>query len=158
MSRRSGVPIERLTEPSRLVLWLAANDLDPGREATPTDLDRALHLREAIYRAGAAVARSLTPTEEDVRTINEAAAAGRPVPAWESGQDRWRLTGPDHLTDALAVIAHDAIRALGGAPARVKTCEGPDCAGLFLDTSRGGSRRWCSMNTCGNKAKKSRMR
>ncbi|MFI9004602.1 CGNR zinc finger domain-containing protein [Streptomyces sp. NPDC053541] len=31
------------------------------------------------------------------------------------------------------------------------------CAGLFLDTSRGASRRWCSMNTCGNRVKKARL-
>ncbi|MGP4017932.1 CGNR zinc finger domain-containing protein [Saccharopolyspora sp. 5N708] len=39
----------------------------------------------------------------------------------------------------------------------MKNCEGPGCAGLFLDTSRAGNRRWCSMNTCGNKVKKSRI-
>ncbi|MEU7880960.1 CGNR zinc finger domain-containing protein [Microbispora bryophytorum] len=33
----------------------------------------------------------------------------------------------------------------------------PGCAGLFLDTSRGANRRWCSMNTCGNKVKKARL-
>ncbi|MCL9761259.1 CGNR zinc finger domain-containing protein [Frankia sp. AiPa1] len=37
-------------------------------------------------------------------------------------------------------------------------CAGPDCRALFLDGSRPGRRRWCSMNTCGNKAKKAALR
>jgi len=36
---------------------------------------------------------------------------------------------------------------------RLKLCEGHDCAWLFLDTSKNGRRRWCSMATCGNSAK-----
>ena len=34
---------------------------------------------------------------------------------------------------------------------RVRKCEG--CIVHFLDTSKKGSRRWCSMNICGNKVK-----
>ncbi|NUS53740.1 MAG: hypothetical protein HOV66_02595, partial [Streptomycetaceae bacterium] len=60
--------------------------------------------------------------------------------------------------DALGVLAAEAVRVLGGPDrGRIKNCEGPGCAGLFLDTSRGANRRWCAMNTCGNKVKKSRI-
>jgi predicted RNA-binding Zn ribbon-like protein len=38
--------------------------------------------------------------------------------------------------------------------ARIRLCENPKCAGLFLDGSRAGIRRWCSMRTCGAAAKK----
>ena len=37
--------------------------------------------------------------------------------------------------------------------AEVKHCEGPSCVLHFLDTTRGGRRRWCSMAVCGNRAK-----
>lgn len=37
--------------------------------------------------------------------------------------------------------------------ADVKACEGPACTLLFADRTRGRSRRWCSMNVCGNRAK-----
>ena len=36
---------------------------------------------------------------------------------------------------------------------RVKLCRGRGCGWLFLDETRGGRRRWCSMATCGNRAK-----
>jgi predicted RNA-binding Zn ribbon-like protein len=36
---------------------------------------------------------------------------------------------------------------------RVKACEGPACTLLFADHTRGHTRRWCSMEICGNRAK-----
>ncbi|MGF6756964.1 CGNR zinc finger domain-containing protein [Paraburkholderia sp. GAS42] len=35
----------------------------------------------------------------------------------------------------------------------VKACEGPRCTLMFADHTRGHARRWCSMATCGNRAK-----
>ena len=35
----------------------------------------------------------------------------------------------------------------------VKACEGKICTLLFLDTTHGRARRWCSMTVCGNRAK-----
>ncbi len=36
---------------------------------------------------------------------------------------------------------------------RVELCPGEDCGWLFLDESKNRRRRWCSMETCGNRAK-----
>jgi len=41
----------------------------------------------------------------------------------------------------------------GEALARVRECGGTACNWLFLDESRNRSRRWCSMESCGNRAK-----
>ena len=35
----------------------------------------------------------------------------------------------------------------------VKTCEGASCTLMFIDRTRGRSRRWCSMGICGNRSK-----
>jgi predicted RNA-binding Zn ribbon-like protein len=62
---------------------------------------------------------------------------------------RWR--DPDALlmpvAEALArlVCAEDF--------SNVKACEGAACTLLFADHTRGHARRWCSMATCGNRAK-----
>ena len=54
----------------------------------------------------------------------------------------------------LISIARDAIVLFGSEMSeRIRQCEGETCALLFLDTSRSGDRRWCSMAGCGNKAK-----
>ncbi|MFF4340650.1 CGNR zinc finger domain-containing protein [Kitasatospora sp. NPDC001540] len=155
--RAGAAPRERLTDPGRLALWLHAAGLGvPG--VSPAELQDALALREAIYRAGLAVAAARHPDPVDAAALNAAATAGRPCPGLRDGLAVWRLGSEDPVADALAVLAADAVRALGGPDrSRVKACEGPDCAGLFLDTSRGANRRWCSMNTCGNRVKKARL-
>jgi len=40
----------------------------------------------------------------------------------------------------------------------VRRCADPRCTRVFLDTSRNGTRRWCDMGTCGNRAKAARHR
>ncbi|MGW0659894.1 CGNR zinc finger domain-containing protein [Streptodolium elevatio] len=158
VSDRAGrTPRERLTDTERLKMWLEAAGLDVA-DVSPTDLKDAVELREAIYRIGSAIAAGERPEPKDVRILNTIAAAGHAKAALDNERAGWHLTQTTPVGDALGVLATDAIRVLGGPDrGRIKNCEGPACAGLFLDTSRGANRRWCSMNTCGNKAKKSRI-
>ena len=57
-----------------------------------------------------------------------------------------------------------ARRALGARPpalavrGRVRECAGAGCGRLFVDTSKAARRRWCSMESCGNRAKVQRHR
>jgi predicted RNA-binding Zn ribbon-like protein len=54
----------------------------------------------------------------------------------------------------LSTLARDAIDLVTGPYARrVRECASDECALLFVDTSRPGRRRWCSMDGCGNRAK-----
>lgn len=155
--RAGAAPRERLTDPGRLELWLHAAGLAVP-EVSPREFQHALGLREAIYRAGLAVAVSRQPDPDDATMLNHIAAVGKSSPALDNGIAVWHLSTQAPVPDALGVLAADAIRVLGGPDrGRVKACEGPGCAGLFLDTSRGANRRWCSMNTCGNRVKKSRL-
>ncbi|MFI0898899.1 CGNR zinc finger domain-containing protein [Streptomyces sp. NPDC020983] len=155
--RAGAAPRERLTGPALLGMWLRAAGLGVT-DVSPRDLDDAVALREAIHRAGSAVAAGRRPEPRDVRTLNAAAAAGHAKAVLEHGRAAWRLTAAAPVADALGVLATDAVHVLGGPDrGRVKNCEGPGCAGLFLDTSRAANRRWCSMNTCGNRVKKSRL-
>ena len=36
---------------------------------------------------------------------------------------------------------------------RIRRCANDQCLWLFIDTSKGGTRRWCDMSACGNRAK-----
>jgi predicted RNA-binding Zn ribbon-like protein len=49
----------------------------------------------------------------------------------------------------------DALDLLRETPGRVRECAGERCPVLYLDTSRNRSRRWCSMEVCGSRAKAS---
>lgn len=154
--RASDRPHERLTTPAMLELWLDHAGLTISRQLQ-SGLNRAILVREAIYRVGVTRAAGSGPDQGDVALLNTTAAIGKPWLELEGERTVWRLRRETALDDALAVLAQDAIRVLGGPDrAHIKVCEGPGCAGLFLDTSRGTNRRWCSMNTCGNKVKKTR--
>jgi len=155
--RASAAPRERLSSHGRFKLWLHAAGLGVP-DVSPAELQDALDLREAIYRAGLAVTVTQRPDPGDAAILNRAATAGQPRPALENGLAVWHLSEEEPVPDALGVLATDAIHVLGGPDRdRIKACEGPGCAGLFLDTSRGANRRWCSMNTCGNRVKKARL-
>jgi predicted RNA-binding Zn ribbon-like protein len=56
--------------------------------------------------------------------------------------------------DLLVPVADDAADLLcEGDLSRVRKCGNPACVLFFYDTSRSRTRRWCSMRSCGNRAK-----
>jgi predicted RNA-binding Zn ribbon-like protein len=87
----------------------------------------------------------------DVAAVNAAARNTCRTPCLgPRGDLRWDDGEP--LTAALSAVARDAIELIGGPQAgRVRECAAPDCAFLFVDTSRSGARRWCAASRCGNR-------
>jgi predicted RNA-binding Zn ribbon-like protein len=131
---------------------------DPKQAASA--FRRAIRLREAIYRAFAAVADEQPPNDKDIESICSAfAEAGRRlsvVPGDDGIEMRWRLAAED-ASGLLAPIAFSASELLlCDDLKRLKQCR--SCGWLFLDKSKGGRRRWCDMKTCGNRAKVTRFR
>ena len=65
-------------------------------------------------------------------------------------------------TDPLALLSPFAAGLLQVvatvAPTRIRRCAATDCPRWFADSSKSGRRRWCSMSTCGNRAKAARYR
>ena len=58
------------------------------------------------------------------------------------------------LANLLGRIASEAALLLSSKQLRkLKKCSNPKCVLMFLDTSKSGKRRWCSMEVCGNRAK-----
>ena len=65
----------------------------------------------------------------------------------------------DPLDDALAGVAEPLVSLVAaGATNRLRICANDGCRWVFEDTSRTGRRRWCSMASCGNRAKAARHR
>jgi predicted RNA-binding Zn ribbon-like protein len=160
--RGTATASEELADSHALCAWVrqfgplqTAPDIPP-----PSAAAEARELRESIYELiqAARGARAADSCGNGARArINRAAAHPVPTPSIEaSGRIRWDADDPVRAT--LALVARDAIDlAASPAVARVRECAGPRCGALFLDSSRPGTRRWCSMETCGNRAKKSNM-
>jgi len=148
-------PLERIPDPETLARWCVEGRFLPAApRISASELASARLLREAIYRVACAVRQVRKPLPEDVATINIWAARGTLVPELTSDGQSADWKNERTLSPVLATIARDAIDMLARTPpGRVKLCADPTCRGLFVDLSRPGKRRWCSMNFCGNRAK-----
>lgn len=126
-------------------------------ESGPAMLTRALALREALYRLFHAQAEQREPQADDLALLGGflAEAAPRVALARIDGGYAWRVgEGRATLAGLLSPVLWSAIDLLGGARlAKVKRCANDACQWLFIDDSKNGSRRWCSMSSCGNRAK-----
>ena len=151
--RRGHRPIERLRAPEDLVRWFLEAGLGERPPAvTPLALRRAHELREAIYGALHEAMAGRTPERRDVRAINAAARRTPPAPQLDASGRRVRWAGS--WGAGLALVARDAVDLLASDRIdRVRECAASDCTLLFLDESRAGRRRWCTMARCGNRAK-----
>jgi predicted RNA-binding Zn ribbon-like protein len=145
-------PRELLAAPEDLAQWLvAAGMAESPTKVSNADLVAARALREAVYALAEAQIHGRAPAGQDVATLNRLADGPAAVP-WldDEGSAHWR----GDAAALLALLAREAVLLLGGADrARIRQCEAEGCALLFLDMSRAGDRRWCSMQGCGNKAK-----
>lgn len=132
-------------------------------EAARLVLERAVELREAIYRISASIVEGRTLAAGDLARLNFelSAALGRlQVRAGETGFDwRWADDEPS-LAHPLGPVARAAAEMLTNpeALAHLCRCEGDTCGWLFIDSSKNHSRRWCDMRDCGNRAKMRRHR
>ena len=142
---------ERLLAPEDLARWLVESGmLEVAPTVSPRQLAAARNLREAINR----LARpGIVPQPGDRDHLNRWAA--RPALAPQLRPDGGLEWVAERPVDAmLATIARDAVDLLSGPLAvRIRECGAPDCALLFVDTSRPGRRRWCSTEACGNRAR-----
>jgi predicted RNA-binding Zn ribbon-like protein len=145
---------ERLREPSDLGRWLTeARLLQEQPPVSPGHLRAARELREAVYRT-ARLAGSRRPDPSDVDEINRWAVKAPLAPRLAADGRTVSWTAARPVEAALSTIARDAIDLFSGPFAtRVRECARPDCGLLFVDTSRPGRRRWCSMEACGNRTK-----
>jgi predicted RNA-binding Zn ribbon-like protein len=157
---------DRLTSYAELVRWCGHAGALPARavpallaearrrpEAAARTLADAVELREALARLFAAPRRR----PADLALVNAllARAPARAAVVAAGRGYRWRdEDAGDPLEGPLWPIAWDAAALLtSDRRAWVRTCDDPECAWMFLDLSRTRTRRWCSMEDCGNRAK-----
>ncbi|WP_169542142.1 CGNR zinc finger domain-containing protein [Solirubrobacter soli] len=149
---------DALLEPDSLDRWGARLEV-AGSPGGPEELELARGLREALHHIFSALAREETPDEFSLARLRfayaQAVAAGTLSVREDGGYGLdWR---PDEPRRVRFAVAADAVALLGDPAriARLHRCPGRDCGWVFLDTS--GRRRWCSMATCGSRAKMRRM-
>jgi predicted RNA-binding Zn ribbon-like protein len=150
---------ELLTDADSLTRWLGVVLETDGIICGPAeDVAQARRVRAAIW-AAAHDRIAARPIQDSCRQIINAAAASEPCIPQLGPDATARLVHPIPVRQVLSSLARDAIDLFGGPLAgRIRVCEAADCGLLFVDQSRPGSRRWCSMQRCGTLAKVRRHR
>ena len=145
--------------PADLAAWLVERDLlAEGAQATAADLAAAKEIREAI--------RVLLLGHNEVE-VDDAVplavldAAARRVQlnvCFRDGTAQCEPAAPG-VEGALGRILGSVADAMSTPNwSRLKACRADDCRWIYLDTSKNHSRAWCSMSSCGNRAKVSAYR
>lgn len=169
-------PKEWLTTFDELLQWAVhagaidrqgAESLMAAGRARPAEAAEALReavaLREAMYRIFAAVAAGREPPADDLEHLNRALARALPRRRLQPRPGGFEWAWADDDATALdrplwPILASAAELLTSGDLARVRRCADHGCGWLFVDMSRNRSRRWCSMEDCGNRAKARRHR
>jgi len=136
----------------RFKRWLVAHGREPAaRRATTADLALARELRDEL-RIRLLAHHDGAP--QDARRLDALAATiGLAARFTEDGTVRLAPAGSGVrgvLGEVLAAVvraAHD------GSWQRLKICSSAACRYVYYDRSKNGSRRWCSMEVCGNRQK-----
>jgi predicted RNA-binding Zn ribbon-like protein len=164
--RATAHPAELLHSYADLSAWSAyAGLIDSAtatrlaRRGTDADLRAAIALREAIFEVFAAIGRKQMVPAAALALVQahyaEAMTVAQLAPR-EDGEDGydWRFAG-DEPGRAWWPVAVSAVRLITTGPLdRVKVCAAEEgCIGVFLDTSKNRSRRWCTLDGCGVDAK-----
>lgn len=165
--RRNPPPHNELfNSPWDIATWLLAAGLtDKGEAAAVAGirdrlfLDDVREVRESSYALFDAIASNAEAPSQPLGLLFSRAARG--LEARQVGWEGTRLALSSHQWKnpvlVSAFLAHVSIQAFFTLPrARLHAC--PRCGWLFVDTSRGGKRRWCNMRICGNREKIARHR
>jgi len=170
--------LDLLQSPEDVVTWLAAVGLPgdasfPELSSSPPNrrilLDEALWLRQDIFVITQSLVAGKLPPPQTVHALNRILIeSGRSFRLHsvvitseekrnERIQDQLVLSSDEHPSSELGVLQpialSAALLATEANPLRIRQCASEDCIYWFLDTSKSGRRRWCSMARCGNRAK-----
>jgi predicted RNA-binding Zn ribbon-like protein len=168
--RGSAAPVEQLGDLDGLFAWLAGPGGLGGAAVEPLAararrrpaeaaalFGEAIALREAIYRIFGALARGTVARAADLALLNRVLAdapARRRLVRSGDGYG-WRIDRPTVSAPSLLASvlwsAGDLLARGEGAP--IRQCANEKCLWLFVDASKGATRRWCDMASCGNRAK-----
>lgn len=124
------------------------------RNGEPTARADVKATRRALVSTRELIARILASPDDAAPWITDVDRALRAtVVSFDADALAIRITGTPAADEVAMAALLDALDLVGTRPERVRSCDHEACTLWFLDTSKAGRRRWCSMETCGNRAK-----
>jgi predicted RNA-binding Zn ribbon-like protein len=146
--------VEEITGPGALADWLRARGIPVEGELSDADVARAVTFREALRRFLLASTEGSEPPDDVLEVLRDA-SRDAPLQIDITEQGSCQTTPASQGVGALIaeILAASAAAQREGEWERLKVCPDQECLWAFYDRSRNRSRHWCSMDTCGNRAK-----
>ncbi|TMK82105.1 MAG: hypothetical protein E6G46_06610 [Actinobacteria bacterium] len=151
---RDDEDLEGFHTPGELKSWLVERELvGAGEPVHAADLTYAIETREALRRL--LLTNGGAPSDEQaVETVNRAATRGQLTLRFDVDGGSGLKPIARGVDGAIGTILAVAFAAMAeGSWSRLKVCPEETCRVAFFDHSKNRSRRWCSMEVCGNRTK-----
>lgn len=149
-----------LADDASAVAWLkAAGQLAPDFDAPAAALAGLAAAAQSLRAAAGRLIDLNKPRDPaDFAVVNAILEAGRPVRTMALDADANIVLRERRRDDSVASLLEPVAAALvhllvQGKLAQIRQCEAHDCTLRFLDMTKSGRRRWCSMAVCGNRMK-----
>jgi predicted RNA-binding Zn ribbon-like protein len=140
--------------PTALAVWLEERGLlQPGARVTRADVVFARDVREAIRQLLLAHNDCAVEDVVPLAVLDVAAKRGRLAARFANGSVRLEPTAPGVAGAVGQILGCVADAMADGTWGRLKACRADDCQWGYLDSAKNHSRAWCSMSSCGNRAK-----
>jgi predicted RNA-binding Zn ribbon-like protein len=163
---------ERLRRPVDLVRWATESGIVSSREArelraysarkaarSRAELAVAVQVRHVLHAIFFDCIEGRQTADGQLRNLNQhlKKVRGSQTIEWSDGQPRW---SPPAGRSTRVIADRILLRAADLLTSRdllhLRRCANPNCGWLFLDTTKNGARKWCSMTECGSRAKAKR--
>jgi len=151
---RGDEDLEGFQTPDELKKWLLERELvDSSEQVHEADLRYTIETREALRRL-LLTNGGAPPDEQAVETVNRAATRGQLTLRFDVDGGSGLKPIARGVDGAIGTILAVAFAAMAeGSWSRLKVCPEETCRVAFFDHSKNRSRRWCSMEVCGNRTK-----
>ncbi|GAA2297119.1 CGNR zinc finger domain-containing protein [Nonomuraea roseoviolacea subsp. roseoviolacea] len=155
--REHGAKVDQFDDLDGVRAWLSDHDMDGAMDHVMDGGDAGARLeavRDRLVRAREAVRDTLEGRGS--AGLNDVLAHGSVRPLMRDGEPYELVVVDEPAWRPAWTAAAAFVRMMAERPSRVRPCAHPECILWFLDVSKNGSRRWCSMESCGNRAKAGR--
>jgi predicted RNA-binding Zn ribbon-like protein len=157
MSR--GELVELLPDNAALVQWADEAGFKLKNGLNPADLPNVLAFRQALKNIYLAKIDNRSVPNKALAMLNQQLEnyVSPQILQFNKHDGTYQLVSAKStltIPDLLGVLANEAAKLLSSPQVDLlKHCSNSECILTFIDNSRGQKRRWCSMETCGNRAK-----
>lgn len=152
-----GEAIDLLTSPKDFYAWIQSSGIAVDNSVQNAELSLVLEFRNSLKSIFIAILDKRAIPQKSLNILNKHLLNDSSEKQLKTNKGKLELQPAKKklsLENLLGRIACEAATLVSSKQLeKLKRCSNSKCVLIFLDTSKSGKRRWCSMDVCGNRAK-----